>query len=85
MVAEHVDSRGMQGAHLHLQSPALKQVVQPNITEGNRTGHLVLKEGVFEIVTSLHIYLVMSKSSRGPVVERASVGVATCVGAGFGL
>ena len=56
MVAEYVDSRGVQGAHLHLQSPALKQVVQPNIAEGNRTGHLVLKEGVFESVTSLHIW-----------------------------
>ena len=56
MVTKHVDSQGMQGAHLHLQSPALKQVVQPNIAEGNQTGHLVLKEGVFEIMTSLHIW-----------------------------
>ena len=70
----------MQGAHLHLKSPALKQVVQPHITEGNQTGHLILKEGVFEIA-----YLVMSKSSWGPVVEQASVGVATHMSAGFAL
>ena len=39
-----------------MQSPAPKQVVQPNIAEGNQTGRLVLKEGDFGIVISLHIW-----------------------------
>ena len=43
----------MQGAHLHLKYPALKQVVQPNIAEGNQTRHLMLKEGVFVIVDAV--------------------------------